>query len=218
MITSHYADDSQTVAQLLAAVASGEIAVPFWQRSYAWTTRDVIMLFESLYRRLPIGTLALWEAPDCRSTPIGVKPKPVKPRLMVVDGQQRLTALHAVMSGASVLDRRGNELGCRLAFNPGEQHFTATSARIRKNPEYLPDIRVLWSGDKSLHQITEAFLQRLRAHRDLSAEEEDGIAARLRHLQSIPEYRVYLSELDSSITQRQAMELYRSRNWWNTRQ
>ena len=60
MINSHYADDSQTVAQLLASVASGEISVPFWQRSYAWTTREVVMLLESLYRRLPIGTLALW--------------------------------------------------------------------------------------------------------------------------------------------------------------
>lgn len=201
-------DSCRTVAQLLALVASGEIAVPLWQRAFVWQNHHVAELFGSLYGGWSINTVVLWDAPECRSTPIGVEPKPAAPRWMVVDGQQRLTSLYAVMRGATVRDRRGKEVRCRFAFHPGTEHFTPTSARIRKNPEYLPDISVLWSGEQSLHQITEAFTQRLEGIRAVSAEEQDRIAARLRRLQSITASPVILWNLHAGVTLDRALRIF----------
>ena len=66
-------------------------------------------------------------------------------RLLIVDGQQRLTSLYAVLTGRSVLTSRYQQKRIRIAFRPEDENFEVTDAAIERNPEYIADITVLWA-------------------------------------------------------------------------
>ncbi|MGB9821751.1 MAG: DUF262 domain-containing protein [Pseudothermotoga sp.] len=95
-----------SVGGLLENIDSGEIGLPDIQRPFVWDTTRVRDLFDSMYRGYPIGTLLFWENgfPGEHRT-IGTGTKQRTPRLLVVDGQQRLTALYAVMKGVRIVDK-----------------------------------------------------------------------------------------------------------------
>jgi len=95
-----------SVGKLLEDIAIGEIGLPDIQRPFVWDTARVRDLFDSMYRGYPIGTLLFWENgyPGEHRT-IGVAGKQKVPHLLIVDGQQRLTALYAVMKGMPIIDQ-----------------------------------------------------------------------------------------------------------------
>ena len=79
----------------------GEIGLPDIQRPFVWPRSKVRDLFDSMYRGFPIGYLLFWENgfSGVHRT-IGVEGKQKVPRLLIVDGQQRLTSLYAVIKAA----------------------------------------------------------------------------------------------------------------------
>jgi hypothetical protein len=99
------------IPRLLHLAATGGLRVPKFQRSFVWDASDVRRLFDSIYRGFPIGTLLLWRQ-DAKAEPVsfgGVEfdaPTNID-ALMVVDGQQRITALVAALtSGPRQVDDR----------------------------------------------------------------------------------------------------------------
>jgi len=95
-----------SVRQLVDKVLSGELALPEMQRRYVWTTIKVRDLLDSLYRGYPSGAILVWEGDpnlEDRSLQIqGVKENPLSNKLLLLDGQQRLTSLTAILSGKPV--------------------------------------------------------------------------------------------------------------------
>jgi hypothetical protein len=65
------------------------------------------------------------------------------PRLLIVDGQQRLTSLFAVMTGTEVVREDYSRARIRLAFRPVDGTFEVTSVAIEKDAEFIPDISAL---------------------------------------------------------------------------
>jgi hypothetical protein len=92
-----------------------------------------------------VGYLLFWETgAEAGARQIGVDtPSPVASHL-IVDGQQRLTSLFAVMTGSTVLRDDYTETRIRIAFRPTDGTFAVTDAAIERDPEYLPD--VTWCG------------------------------------------------------------------------
>jgi len=90
-----------SIEDLIDKVRRGEIRVPEFQRRLRWTAEDVRMLFDSIYRGYPVGTLLFWrrEAPADRLTlgPVVLDVPRVSNAFWVVDGQQRITALSGVL-------------------------------------------------------------------------------------------------------------------------
>jgi len=95
-----------SVRQLVDKVLSGELALPEMQRRYVWTTIKVRDLLDSLYRGYPSGAILVWEGDpnlEDRSLQIhGVKENSLSNKLLLLDGQQRLTSLTAILSGKPV--------------------------------------------------------------------------------------------------------------------
>lgn len=95
-----------SVRQLVDKVLSGELALPEMQRRYVWTTIKVRDLLDSLYRGYPSGAILVWEGDpnlEDRSLQIqGIKENPLSNKLLLLDGQQRLTSLTAILSGKPV--------------------------------------------------------------------------------------------------------------------
>ena len=82
---------------LVTAIESGEIGLPDIQRPFVWKNLKVRDLFDSMYQGYPIGYLLLWENSLASNRLIGEERKQKSPRLVIVDGQQRLTSLYAVI-------------------------------------------------------------------------------------------------------------------------
>jgi uncharacterized protein with ParB-like and HNH nuclease domain len=89
---------------LIKFIGLGEIGLPDIQRPFVWKNAKVRDLFDSMYKGYPVGYLLFWQnglAADTRTIGTDTKQKP--PRLVIVDGQQRLTSLYAVVKGIPVV-------------------------------------------------------------------------------------------------------------------
>src|ERR1700677_2010735 len=91
--TAHQVDD------VLAKVRAGQLRLPDFQRKLKWQPRDMLDLFDSLYRGFPIGTLLLWKRQARASTvtfgDLTIEAPERADALWIVDGQQRVTTLAA---------------------------------------------------------------------------------------------------------------------------
>lgn len=92
---------------LVEKIRLGELALPELQRPFVWNNAQVRDLFDSMYRGYPVGFFLFWETGSGSKTrTIGEDSKQRTASQLVVDGQQRLTALYAVMTGWKVV-RKG---------------------------------------------------------------------------------------------------------------
>ena len=98
-----------SVKDLVAKIHAGELRLPEMQRQYVWTGTRVRDLLDSLYRGYPSGVILAWESDvevDTRDFAVDVTSKSTVRPLLLLDGQQRLTSLSAVMRGQLVSLRR----------------------------------------------------------------------------------------------------------------
>ena len=92
------------ISSLIEDIDMGKIGLPELQRPFVWPNVNVRDLFNSLYRGYPAGFLLFWKTgADGGLKSIGTGPKQSVPELAIVDGQQRLTSLYAVVKGMEVL-------------------------------------------------------------------------------------------------------------------
>ena len=95
------------------------------------------------------------------------------PRLLIVDGQQILTSLYAVLKNIPVKRHDYTDQQISIAFRPKDGRFEVTDAAIIHDPEYIPNISELWSGNTSRSRFVREFIQNLKKHRIFMADEEE---------------------------------------------
>lgn len=134
-----------TVAQppiqmLLSAIKGKDIAIPEIQRPFVWDAQKVCNFIDSLYRGYPVGYLITWRNPKVKlkdgSSSDGKR--------ILIDGQQRVTALMAALLGREVVDKNYRTVRIRIAFHPLEQRFAVMDAVIKGSAAWIPDIAVLF--------------------------------------------------------------------------
>ncbi|HVE83039.1 MAG TPA: DUF262 domain-containing protein, partial [Myxococcales bacterium] len=90
-----------SVEDLIERVRRGEVRVPRFQRRLNWRAKDIKLLFDSIYRGYPVGSLLFWKraapADSVKLGPITVDAPAMRDALWVVDGQQRVTSLVGVL-------------------------------------------------------------------------------------------------------------------------
>ncbi len=94
-----------SIDELVSKVTRGEIVLPEMQRRYVWTSTKVRDLLDSLYRNYPSGTILVWEnegSGPSRNLDVAQSTTPFSTKLLLLDGQQRLTSLTALLSGTPV--------------------------------------------------------------------------------------------------------------------
>jgi len=100
------------------------MALPEFQRGYVWNRDQVRGLFDSLYRRHPVGGLLVWATESKSAEHRGdavLAPGIVK---LLLDGQQRITSLYGVVRGKSPKFFDGNpQAFSGLRFNLGTETF-----------------------------------------------------------------------------------------------
>ncbi|MBP9092221.1 DUF262 domain-containing protein [bacterium] len=106
-----------TVEELVCMIERGELRLPEMQRQYVWGAPRVRDLLDSLYRGYPSGTILLWETDeDVALQDFAVTQANYPYRRLLLDGQQRLTSLAAVIRGQPVMVR-GRKKPLEILFN-----------------------------------------------------------------------------------------------------
>jgi hypothetical protein len=149
--------------QLFSYIDIGDLGLPDIQRPFVWRDAKVRNLFDSLYRGFPIGSYLLWRnTANGRAHQIGEKEHEHKdPSLLIIDGQQRLTALYSVFRGIAVKDENYEDRIITIAFNPITEEFRVADAATQRNPEFINNVTELFSK-VSTRTFINLYLEKLR--------------------------------------------------------
>ena len=137
-----YSVTQSAVTQLLADVHADKIAIPELQRPFVWDSVKVRDLMDSLYKGYPVGYLITWHS-------IGAALKGGQVagfQQILIDGQQRITALRAAVAGLPVVNKKYAKIRIIIAFNPVTEEFATVTPVIRKDPAWIPDISELFNA------------------------------------------------------------------------
>ena len=120
------------LGSLIKYISLGEIGLPDIQRPFVWKNSKVRDLFDSMYKGYPVGYFLFWQSStiDVTTREIGDEKKQKPPRLVIVDGQQRLTSLYAVIRNIPVVRNNFQSEQIQIAFNPLEEHFEVSDECI----------------------------------------------------------------------------------------
>jgi hypothetical protein len=149
-----YSVNQYEIASLLAFVKTGEIAIPEIQRPFVWDSSKVRNLMDSLYQGYPIGYIIAWKNPNVRLKDGSFS----EGKKILIDGQQRITALSAAILGKYVIDKNYSRIRIKIAFNPVEERFEVQNPAILKDKLWVRDIAEVFSGEKSLIKLVRDYL------------------------------------------------------------
>jgi hypothetical protein len=186
----------------------GAIALPDLQRPFVWEDTRVRDLLDSLFIGFPVGTLVFWhtsEDKDARA--LGAARRGLRATTLVIDGQQRLTSLYAVMRGREVEDRDGSKRLVTIAFRPRDGRFEVADAAIRKDPEFIPNITELWNGARTKYQIRRDLLKALEEKgRVIDDAYAEAVDQNLERAQAIKDYRFPTVDIRKTAAAEEATE------------
>ncbi|ACV21355.1 Uncharacterized conserved protein [Slackia heliotrinireducens] len=144
-----YSVTNYSVQSILGLIESEDIAIPEIQRPFVWSSTKVRDLVDSLYHGYPTGYLITWKNPDVKVKGGGTS----EGKTVLIDGQQRVTALMAALAGLKVLNDDYESKRIKIAFNPlyeGEDTpFAVLTPIIEKDSKWVSDIATFFSKDFS---------------------------------------------------------------------
>lgn len=200
---------------LVKYISMGDIGLPDIQRPFVWKNIKVRDLFDSMYRGYPVGYLLFWKNAiksdgniNKSQKTIGTDIKQKTPGLVIVDGQQRLTSLYAVIRNIPVLRENFESEHIRIAFNPLEEKFEVTDAAIIRDKAFISDISRLWATDAKITRIIHNYLNNIRTSREITEEEENLIEDRILKLQGLLSFPLTALELSPDIDEEAVSEVF----------
>ena len=136
-----------TVNSILGMIEAEQFVIPEIQRPFVWKRSQVRDLIDSLYNGYPTGYIITWKNPDVQTK----DGKVASGKHVLIDGQQRITALMAAISGKEIIDDDFNKSRIKIAFNPfaddSSKKFAVQDASHLKDKKWIPDIAELFKND-----------------------------------------------------------------------
>jgi hypothetical protein len=198
-----------TLGSLIEFIGLGQIGLPDLQRPFVWKDSKVRDLFDSMYRGYPVGYLLFWQnALVDGARTIGAEAKQKTPSLLIVDGQQRLTSLFAVVTGHKVLREDFDEELIKIAFNPLEEKFEVADAATARDKTFLPNITAVLSKGADIFEIVSDYLDGLKSVRELSSEETRAAQRAINRLAQLSAFPFTALELSANIGEEQVAEVF----------
>ncbi len=183
MLVEKYNPNSLSVSAILGLIASGDIAIPEIQRPFVWKKKQVRDLLDSLYKGYPTGYLIIWKNPNVKlkdgSISAGKK--------ILIDGQQRVTALMTAIAGISVVNSDYKKERIKIAFNPFEalsddkdaEIFAVQDQSHLKGKKWIPDVAEIFKNDFSVFSFIRKYCE---DNPEMNPETLDKILTNLRSI------------------------------------
>ena len=153
MDNEKYSNYPLSISAILGLIEANDIAIPEIQRPFVWKKTQVRDLIDSLYKGYPTGYLILWKNPNVKLKDGTIS----SGKKVLIDGQQRITALMTAVAGRTVFNSEYQEERIKIAFDPiaalsGEpdaEIFAVATTAIRKSKRWIPDIAELFKTSYS---------------------------------------------------------------------
>lgn len=188
MNSQKYSVNQQAISVVLAWVQAGEIAIPEIQRPFVWDSSRVRDLMDSLYQGFPIGYVIAWQNPNVRLKDGTI----ARGKKILIDGQQRVTALRAAILGEYVINKDFDRIKIKIAFNPITEKFEVQNPAILKDKIWIPDIHEVLTNSSLLKVI--------RKYHELNPEaSEEQIEKAVSILLDIPKKQIGLIDLSPDL-------------------
>lgn len=154
MIVEKFNPNSLSIGAILGLIESGSIAIPEIQRPFVWKKKQVRDLMDSLYKGYPTGYLIIWQNPNVKLKDGKVSAG----KKILIDGQQRVTALMTAIAGIPVVNSDYKKERIKIAFNPFEalsedkdaEIFAVQDQSHLKGKKWIPDIAEVFKNDFSV--------------------------------------------------------------------
>ena len=198
MPTHRYSVTPQPIETILSWVKSGEIAIPEIQRPFVWDATKVRNLLDSLYQGYPVGYLIAWRNPNVKlkdgTTSAGKR--------ILIDGQQRVTALMAALLGRKVLTKNYESVFIRIAFNPQTETFEVANPAIAKDVAWILDLAEVFAPDRSFIATFDEYMSKN------PEADRDHVSQVLQKLDSITANQVGIIELAEDLDIETVTEIF----------
>lgn len=200
MTTQRFSHTQYPINSLVEQIDSGELSLPDLQRPFVWSRSRVRNLFDSLYHGYPAGYFLFWSTPAAvDSHSVATSSGQSQALKMIVDGQQRLTSLYAVLKAREVVTEDNELRQMRISFNPFTEEFAVADAARANDPEWLTSISDIWNSPKGEFGFISGFIKQIPEARAMTDEEEQLIGERLGHLAGIKNYQFSALELSADL-------------------
>jgi hypothetical protein len=141
------------ISNFLNMVEMGQIEIPEIQRPFVWETTRIRDLLDSIYNGYPIGYIIAWKNPTVRLRNGSLS----NGKTILIDGQQRITALRASLLGQQIVDKNYKKFKVRIAFNPLTEKFETLTPAIEKDRTWIPDISVIMNSATNLFELIDKY-------------------------------------------------------------
>ncbi len=207
------------VVDLLSDVKNGRIGLPDLQRPFVWKDTKVRELLDSMMKGYPIGYIMLWSSPEEYTTTshIGKNDKTYKrPDELVIDGQQRLTALLAAIYGIKIKDKNYKDRFIKISFDPLTREFAVWSMGYANNAEWIEQISSVFEADEA-HDVSKfrrAYIKKLNDYRNkngknpLTDDEEDLIEQNINDLLNLKIYSLPTLRINSKASEEDVADIF----------
>lgn len=193
-----YSVNQHLIETLLTWVKSGEIAIPEIQRPFVWDSSKVRDLMDSLYQGFPVGYVIAWRNPNVRLKNGSLS----EGKKILIDGQQRVTALTAALLGEYVVNKTYQRVKIKIAFHPLKEKFEVQNPAILKDVSWLPNIADAITGEISILKLVRNYLA-LNSDAD-----EDLVEKSFTNLINIPKKQIGIIELSHDLDIETVTEIF----------
>ena len=192
-----YNNYPMAISQILGLIEANEIAIPEIQRPFVWRKSQVRDLMDSLYKGYPTGYIIIWKNPSVKLKNGSLS----EGKKVLIDGQQRITALMTAIAGKSIVFDDYSEGRVKIAFdpfaaisnNPDAELFAVQTPAHLKGKRWIPDIAELFKDDFSSFKFINQYVA------DNPEVDQEELHKVLESLKNLQHCNIGVIELDSSL-------------------
>jgi len=201
---------------LLMDVESGKLGLPELQRGYVWKPVKVRNLLDSMMKGYPIGYLMIWDSSDSpeKSSQIGVDNKAyTTAKSLVIDGQQRLTSLYAVMRGKEIIDEKFNTKPIIISFNPLSRELRVGDNGTKRGAEWIYNISDIFLNESRSFAYISEMVQSITENREkagdvLNDDEKQLIQQNIIDLLSLGDFSIPTLEINDDADEEDVADIF----------
>jgi len=153
MFAQKYTVGQYAIDTFFTWIKTNEIAIPEIQRPFVWDATQVRDLLDSLLKGYPVGYLISWKNPNVHLKDGSISTG----KRILIDGQQRVTALMAAILGYEVVNKDYETVRIRIAYHPMEERFEVSNPAIAKNKAWISDIADVFKPDANLFDLVNQY-------------------------------------------------------------
>lgn len=207
------------IEDLLRDVKNGRIGLPDLQRPFVWKDAKVRDLLDSMMKGYPVGYIVLWASPEEYEhiSHIGRNEKVYRqPDDLVIDGQQRLTALLAALYGITIKDKNYKERKIRISFSPLTKEFAVWTPAYEKDPEWISAISEVFKAyeEHAESRFRKNYIRvvnetRMKNNRpELTEDEEDQIERNIKELLDLNMYSIPTLKISAAANEEDVSDIF----------